>query len=293
MFKIYDGRDSFYQFDLNQKLIVNDDTITEVHFCNGMDSCALVCEVYSENGTRLVNVPNIVLQSDFRLKVWGYAEDHTKHETFFKVNGRSKPADYIYTETEVKSYEAFEERLKALEENSDLSEYVKKTDIATPYEAGVVKVNATGGISINPDNNTIYISYAGNNEIDGKTSIRPIVPANLEYAVKSVGDGYYAKKDDYAKIGNHGVVSTQHGFGVMTNANGILYTTMASNQLIDEKSNEYNPIVPANLEYAVNSVVGNQIGDIDRALINIMNIQGSYMSQGYSVMTLEEGEINE
>ena len=114
MFKILDGRNVFFQWDLNQKLIVFDDTITEVHFCNKTDECALVCEVYENNGLRLVNVPNVLLQSDFRLKAWGYAADHTKQEYTFKVIARTKPADYVYTETEVKSFEALEAKIDAI-----------------------------------------------------------------------------------------------------------------------------------------------------------------------------------
>ena len=34
IFKIYDGRTSFWQWDTNQKLIVLDETIDEVHFSN-------------------------------------------------------------------------------------------------------------------------------------------------------------------------------------------------------------------------------------------------------------------
>jgi hypothetical protein len=220
MFKIYDGRNCFFQWDLNQKLIVFDDSITEVHFYNGVDTCALVCEVYESGDLRLVNVPNILLQSDFKLKVWAYAEDYTKQEFTFKVCTRSKPADYIYTETEVKSYEKFEERLQALEEaqNIDLSEYVKLTDIA--------------------DRNKL------------------------------------------------GVVSCGWGFGVGVNKLGNLFTEKATNEMIDEKINDYAVICPSNLEYAVNSVVGKQIGDIDTALNRIIAIQDGYI---YNTMSLGKG----
>ena len=34
MFKIQDGRKSFTQWDLNRKIIVEDDSITQVHFTN-------------------------------------------------------------------------------------------------------------------------------------------------------------------------------------------------------------------------------------------------------------------
>lgn len=101
MFSIYDGRASFYQWDLDRKLIVNDNSISEVHFCNKTDDCSLVCFTYEENGLTVVNVPNILLQTDWRINVYGVDRNYTKHSACFNVLKRSKPADYIYTDTEV------------------------------------------------------------------------------------------------------------------------------------------------------------------------------------------------
>lgn len=117
MFQILDGREHFYQWDIDRKIIVLDDDITEVHFCNRTDDCSLVCEVYSIDGIRLVNVPNILLQNDWRINVYAYDKNYTKHSECFKVVKRSKPTDYIYTETEIKRYGDLEERIAALEEN--------------------------------------------------------------------------------------------------------------------------------------------------------------------------------
>ena len=115
MFKIYDGRKEFYQWDLNQKLIVSDKEVNEVHFCNRTDDCSLVCEVYELDGVRVVDVPNVLLQDAWRIRAFAYASDHTKTEVIFTVKPRSKPSDYIYTETEIKRYEDLEARLEALE----------------------------------------------------------------------------------------------------------------------------------------------------------------------------------
>ena len=120
MFKIENGRLSFYQWDINQRLIIEDSSITEVHFCNRTSDCSLITEVYEENGKRFANVPNILLQEDWTIRVYAYCVNHTLIEEKFIVHGRSKPADYIYTETEVKSYEKYEERLAALENSSPL-----------------------------------------------------------------------------------------------------------------------------------------------------------------------------
>lgn len=115
MFNIYDGRSNFYQWDLDRKLIVYDETIKEVHFCNKTDDCSLVCEVYKEGELNLVNVPNILLQDDWRINVYAYDGKYTKHSVKFDVVSRSKPADYIYTETEVKTYKDIEARIAELE----------------------------------------------------------------------------------------------------------------------------------------------------------------------------------
>ena len=130
MFLIEDGRKEFYQWDLNRRLIVVDGSIVEVHFCNRTDDCSLVVEVYMENGNHYADVPNILLQTDWDIRVYGYSLDYTKHSAVFKVNKRTKPSDYVYTETEVKNYDDLEERVERLETSGgvdiDLSEYATK-----------------------------------------------------------------------------------------------------------------------------------------------------------------------
>lgn len=145
MFRIYDGRNEFYQWDLNRKLIVKDASITEVHFCNKLGDCALVCEVYTEGAFRVVDVPNILLQTVWRIRAYGYTDNHTECETYFDIKPRTKPADYIYTETEVKRYEAFEERLAALEEKEvDLTGYATEAFVESAISDNAPDWNADG-----------------------------------------------------------------------------------------------------------------------------------------------------
>ena len=151
MFSIYDGRDSFYQWDINRKLIVEDSSIKEVHFCNKTDDCSLVVETYEEDGKTLANVPNILLQSSWKIRVFGYTGDFTKYEKCFKVNARSKPADYIYTETELKNYEDFENRLEALEQGGNSAELGDKTECSF----SVLNGRGTTGKYVNNEGNII------------------------------------------------------------------------------------------------------------------------------------------
>lgn len=117
MFSIYDGRKAFYQWDLDRKLIVEDASINQVHFCNRTEECSLVCEVYEENGLYLVNVPNVLLQTDWRINVYGYDKNYTKHSAVFEVYKRTKPDSYIYTDTEVLSFNTLLNRMEEIESN--------------------------------------------------------------------------------------------------------------------------------------------------------------------------------
>ena len=74
MFSIYDGRAEFYQWDKDRKLIVDDSSIKQVHFCNKTDDCSLVVDVYFHDddfgGIYLADVPNILLQDTWRINVF-------------------------------------------------------------------------------------------------------------------------------------------------------------------------------------------------------------------------------
>lgn len=163
---ILDGRNSFYQWDLNQKLIILDDSITEVHFCNKTDDCALVCEVYKDGNLTLVNVPNILLQDDWSINAYAVAADHTEHCKCFKVISRSKPADYVYTETEIKTFSLLEMRMDELESNvsaEGIAQAVEDYLTANPVEAG-----ATAEERAQIEQNTKDIIALGNEKLNKK-----------------------------------------------------------------------------------------------------------------------------
>ena len=170
MFKIYDGRDTFYQWDLNRKLIIDDNSINQVHFCNKTDDCSLVCDVYEEDGKRLVDVPNILLQEDWRINVYAYDKEYTKHCKKFDVVARTKPDGYVYTETEVKTWDALEERVAYLEENGTGG-------------GGTGEPGADGGYYIPNVNSYGIISWSASQE-----DMPPIAPANIKGDKGDKGD---------------------------------------------------------------------------------------------------------
>lgn len=143
MFKIFDGRSQFYQWDLDRKLIVEDASVTEVHFCNRTDDCSLVVEVYDMDGLRIANVPNILLQQDWRINVYAYDSNYTKHCEKYDVVKRSKPADYVYTETEIKNYDDLVARVDQIEKNGVSDETVAAA-VEKYLEENDIQVDLTG-----------------------------------------------------------------------------------------------------------------------------------------------------
>lgn len=68
----------------------------------------------------------------------------------------------------------------------DLENYVKFTDWASNKQLGIVKIYQNYGIGIDGAGQ-LFISKALESEIKGRTtSYKPIVPSNLDYAVRSV-----------------------------------------------------------------------------------------------------------
>jgi hypothetical protein len=94
IFELLDGRQHLFQWDLNRKLTVKNETIKEVHFCNRTSDCSLVVEVVDG----IANIPNILLQKNFDIKVYGYDGEATLYEGSFAVKARTRPTDYVYSE---------------------------------------------------------------------------------------------------------------------------------------------------------------------------------------------------
>lgn len=151
MFKILDGRDELFQWDINRQIIVSDASIDAVHFSNRTDNFSLVVEVKEENGLRVADIPNILLQESWDINVYGYCNGYyTKQAARIKVNPRTKPESYVYTETEVLNYNTVMEKIDRVENNIgeavndyliknpvvvDLSNYYTKSQVDAAIDA--------------------------------------------------------------------------------------------------------------------------------------------------------------
>jgi hypothetical protein len=161
MFRIADGREYFYQWDLDRRILVEDPSIVEVHFCNRTDECSLVVETYTDDtydGKVYANVPNIILQNSFDIRVFAYDGKATRFDEVFKVKPRTRPADYMYTETVIKSIdELLDIAEKTTAMANEVYEYVEEhqldftDDGKGNVELNVLEVNGEGEIIIPGD----------------------------------------------------------------------------------------------------------------------------------------------
>ena len=114
---------SLYQWDTGRKVSIQTcekQKIAQVHFSHSGMQNALVVTPAEENGVAVANIPNILLQSAQNLTVYVVIVDADERKTVientFSVVARSKPDDYVYTETELLNYEQLEKRIKKLED---------------------------------------------------------------------------------------------------------------------------------------------------------------------------------
>lgn len=101
IFKIYDGRTSFWQWDTKQKLIVLDDRITEVRFSNRNMEHSKRRPVYTDsNGMKICNVPDLLLQLPKNLIAYACIKNadgtcSTVKAVKFAVHKQPIPTDYV------------------------------------------------------------------------------------------------------------------------------------------------------------------------------------------------------
>lgn len=101
VFKIYDGRTYFWQWDTKQKLIVLDERVTEVRFSNRNMEHSKRRPVYTDkDGVRICNVPDLLLQLPKNLIAYACVKGEdgccsTIKAVKFAVHQQPIPTDYI------------------------------------------------------------------------------------------------------------------------------------------------------------------------------------------------------
>lgn len=133
MFHLSNGKISAYQWDLDLFLILEDCTINEVHFSNKTMSEALVVDVHMDDKNNCIAaIPNKLLQNPYDIQAYIWIDKYTKIDYTIPIQKRPKPANYVYTETEIKRWETLAERI---EEQIDISTSLNKQTATLVQEA--------------------------------------------------------------------------------------------------------------------------------------------------------------
>lgn len=186
IFKIYDGRTNFWQWDTGQKLIVLDETITEVHFSNRDMQHSITKYVYEKDGMRLCNIPDIILQLPRNLIAYAYANGATVKSVKFAVIKRPIPDGYVMDQTEeideiLQRLELLEAMLKDIElGNQELRKF--ETIEAAEKWAHESK-NAGSIVVVRIDSK--WVAHI----VEDDYSVTPICDCNGEMVVVDIYDG--------------------------------------------------------------------------------------------------------
>lgn len=187
MFKIYDGRTSFWQWDTKQKLIVLDDRVTEVHFSNRNMEHSITKDVYELDGKRVCNVPDIILQLPRNLVAYAYADGVTFKSVKFAVIKRPIPDDYV------------------AEKEEDIDDKLTQIDIA------LEQLNEQKADNIYYDEDGKYVQLTANGEPIGDKVDLSEVSASGIVSCEVNEDGYLIVTLSNGKIIDAGYVGNADG----------------------------------------------------------------------------------
>ena len=127
--ELSNGLDHFFQWDKGQKVKIPDGAPT-VHFKWGNIAVPFdVVDGWVEIAPELTQKPGDIL-------LWTYKEDHTLNAARIPVERKPKPADYVYTPTEIKTWEQLDKRITALEAANVQANWDQNDASAADYVRG-------------------------------------------------------------------------------------------------------------------------------------------------------------
>lgn len=159
-----DGRTELWQWDTGRKIVVDDKSVSEVHYSKYSSTQAITREVI--NGK--AEIPNFLLQDTHAVTVYAYSgsieNGYTMAEKTFNVAKKPKPANYV----ETKEDQAILAKLKAdIGDLTALQTEAKDNLVAAINEAAAVDDHASGSsdfvvnASLDDNNNcTVDKTYA-------------------------------------------------------------------------------------------------------------------------------------
>lgn len=198
--KLADGRGELYQWDTGRKVVIDDETVKQVHYQNRFYGRTIDVDV--SNGVAII--PDQLLQSFAPLVVFawaGSAEDgYTKIEKTFEVHKRNKPSDYVYTPTDQMTLQTIQRQIGDL---ADLTTEAKDTLVAAINEAarsgggaGSMDLRVAGGyIQYSKDGGRTWENLIAVAELKGAPGekgadgVTPTIGENGDWYIGETGTG--------------------------------------------------------------------------------------------------------
>lgn len=203
--KLENGQLYCWQWETNQRLVI--DTLEGYEIENlsckmgiPKDKIGIVeVEIYKENEIIFSNIPDILLQHEGLVEVWIQTNLEFSPITLahwrFRVKKREKPEDYIYTETDVLTWQELDKRITVLEENfSTLPEDIQVELDADLIETGkAADAKATGDAIKNLSDSLSTVAISGDyNDLANK----PEIPSVEDLATTEYVDEKFASIDN-------------------------------------------------------------------------------------------------
>ena len=109
-YSLSNGKDRVYQWDRGITItILEPENVPEVHFKWGGKGVPFAV------ANQQVEIPPELMQLPHDIILWAYMPNHTMDMARIPLEERQKPSDYVYTPTEIKTWETLDARIAALE----------------------------------------------------------------------------------------------------------------------------------------------------------------------------------
>ncbi len=161
-YELSNGEDRVYQWDKDITITITEpDHVPEVHFKWGGQAVPFAVT------NQTVAIPPELMQQPKSIVFWAYTPDHTMDVAKIPLETRPKPADYVYTPTEIKTWEQLDARIEALEKSGSVAGVSSVNG-----QTGAVTITAAGLGALTEDNlqdatNAVLAQAKESGEFDG------------------------------------------------------------------------------------------------------------------------------
>lgn len=279
------------QWDVGQEVKISFPSMPatfQVHFGHKKAKEAYAVEAITQNGSAMVQIPNILLQQSQDIIAWVYVSSgmccETTHIINFDVEARPRPSDYAYKETDILNYATVVEKsqeIAAIAARAEVAEACNETlasaksytdteiaDLvnAAPSELDTLKeladamiehedvVEALNSAIGTKANQTDLTAHTNNADIHVTANDK----TNWNNKVQRISLQGQLQKDDYrrsvialCKVSNYGVEINSYSFGrlIFHRTNGLMRHDVFADLYISGQFNYTNTINASILEH--------------------------------------------